>query len=198
MSGCVALTGARALSAFINYSFGYNFGTNEANARIFGAAALLPLRSAMHWEAGHKGRAALGLACSPSWSPMPSEPDRLRHANKNQLAGSQETLPGCWIRSLIGIRRGSPQGVKRGSVSRGDRGENRGREEGPAPGIDRGLHERDGNSWREMEADFQRWCRSRGAPGCDVKRLARLIGAACLELGLAEDESVVGGLIRKP
>jgi cellobiose-specific phosphotransferase system component IIC len=64
----VVLTGAMVvLSAFINYSSGYSPGTTEANARIFGAVsvvavgmmALLPLRSAMHWEAGRKGRAAL-------------------------------------------------------------------------------------------------------------------------------------------
>jgi hypothetical protein len=87
----LVLTGAMVvLSAFINYSFGYSLGTTEANARIFGAVsvvavgmmALLPLRSAMHWEA----------ACLPSSSLMPW---RARLAfgmqNRSHLAGSQET-----------------------------------------------------------------------------------------------------------
>lgn len=54
------------------------------------------------------------------------------------------------------------------------------------------------SSFAELEADFQRWCRSRGAPGCDANGFARLIGAACLELGLDADQGAVEGLILKP
>lgn len=97
----VVLTGAMVvLSAFINYSFGYNLGTTELNARIFGAVsvvavaimALLPLRSAMHWEAGCKGRAVLGagmFAILLAYAVAGSIGFGMQ--NRTQLAGSQET-----------------------------------------------------------------------------------------------------------
>jgi hypothetical protein len=97
----VVLTGAMVvLSAFINYSFGYSLGTTEANARIFGAVsvvavgmmALLPLRSAMHWEAGRKGRAALAagiFAILLAYAVAGSIGFGMQ--NRSQLAGSQET-----------------------------------------------------------------------------------------------------------
>jgi hypothetical protein len=97
----VVLTGAMVvLSAFINYSFGYSLGTTEANARIFGAVsvvavgmmALLPLRSAMHWEAGRKGRAVLGagtFAILVAYAVAGSIGFGMQ--NRSQLAGSQET-----------------------------------------------------------------------------------------------------------
>jgi hypothetical protein len=97
----VVLTGAMAvLSAVINYSFGYSLGTTEANARIFGAVsvvavgmmALLPLRRAMHWEAGRKGRVVLGagrFAILLAYSVAGSIGFGMQ--NRSHLAGSQET-----------------------------------------------------------------------------------------------------------
>jgi hypothetical protein len=53
-------------------------------------------------------------------------------------------------------------------------------------------------SLADLEADFQRWCRSRGALDCDSTSFARLIDAACMGLGLAAaDEGIVAGLILK-
>ena len=107
MNGCwtfvgIALTGAMTVfSAFINYSFGYSLGTTKLNARIFGAVsvvavgmmALLPLRSAMHWEAGRKGRAVLGagmFAILVAYAVAGSIGFGMQ--NRSQLAGSKETL----------------------------------------------------------------------------------------------------------
>jgi hypothetical protein len=52
-------------------------------------------------------------------------------------------------------------------------------------------------SLADLEADFQRWCRGSGVPGCHTSRFAQLIGAACMELGLAADEGIVAGLVLK-
>jgi hypothetical protein len=98
----IALTGAMTvLSAFINYSFGYSLGTTELSARIFGAVsvvavgmmALLPLRSATHWEAGRKGRAVLGagmFGILVAYAVAGSIGFGMQ--NRSQLAGSKETL----------------------------------------------------------------------------------------------------------
>ena len=48
-------------------------------------------------------------------------------------------------------------------------------------------------SFSELEADFRRWVDGRPAPKLSSRKFARLIRAACNELGLSiEGESVVG------
>jgi hypothetical protein len=48
-------------------------------------------------------------------------------------------------------------------------------------------------SFRELEMDFRRWVEGRPAPKLSSRNFARLIRAACKEVGLAvEEESVVG------
>jgi hypothetical protein len=98
----VALTGAMVvLSGFINYSFGFGLGTTELNARMFGAVSVvaigmmpvLPLRIAMHWEAGRKARAVLGavmFAILVAYAVAGSIGFGMQ--NRSQLAGSKETL----------------------------------------------------------------------------------------------------------